>query len=256
MTPRLNGLRILNTRPQNQAQLLSESITNAGGIAIECPTIEIQTTGDKWLTTLPDLNQVAYALFISANAVHHCFSQLRAHKIQWPESIRVIAIGKGSEKALNEYALLVHHLPDTPDSEHLLEINELRSINNQTVLLFKGEGGRQLIESMLLKRGARVISLNVYKRVMPPIRHEFLDSLWREDLVDIILLTSEQSIINLFKMFNEKAHNWLQKKPCIVLSERLAKSASLFGIEKILISHPNRIMHTLLDYYQGLPHDQ
>src|SRR5690606_15809392 len=116
--------------------------------------------------------------------------------------------------------------------------------------------GRALIEEGLLQKGAQVIPLDVYKRAIPNISQEFINSLWREDLVDIILLTSEQSMHHLFKIFSEKAHSWLHEKPCLVISERLAKSASLFGIKKIIISHPNGIMNTLLDYYQGLIHGQ
>jgi uroporphyrinogen-III synthase len=252
----LNGLRILNTRPQNQAHTLSKNITNAGGIVIECPTIEIKATDNSWISSLPNLDDVDHAIFISANAVHHCFTQLKLNNILWPKHIQVIAIGQSSKKALVEFNISAIKIPDVPDSEHLLKINTLQEIKNQTVLLFKGEGGRQLIEEHLLQREAHVIPLIVYKRIIPKIRQQFINSLWRDDLVDIILLTSEQSITNLFKMFNKNAHYWLQEKPCLVISERLAKSASLFGIKKIILSHPHGMMNTLFDYYQGLLHDQ
>lgn len=252
----LNGLRVLNTRPKDQAQAFSKSITDAGGIAIECPTIEIKATNSTWIHTLPNLNDVNQAIFVSANAVCHCFFQLKLNNIHWPTQIKVIAIGHGTAKALHELSISVNDIPDAPDSEHLLSLNTLQQLKNQTVLLFKGEGGRELIEEGLLQRGAEVITLNVYKRVLPQIRHQFINSLWRDDLVDIILLTSEQSIHNLFKMFGKEAHQWLQEKPCLVISQRLGKSASLSGMKKIIISHPDWMMNTLLDYSQGLIHGQ
>ncbi|MCL9685797.1 uroporphyrinogen-III synthase [Legionella maioricensis] len=252
----LNGLRVLNTRPQNQAQALSKSITDAGGIAIECPTIEIRATSNSWLGSLPPLSDVNQAIFVSANAVHHCFSQLKSNNIHWPTQIKVIAIGHGTAKALHELHIQVNDIPEAPNSEHLLILNTLQEITNQTVLLFKGEGGRELIEEGLLQRGAKLITLDVYKRVLPQIRHQFINSLWRDDLVDIILLTSEQSIRNLFKMFNKEAHYWLQEKPCLVISDRLGKAASLSGMKKIIISHPDWMMNTLLDYNEGLIHGQ
>ena len=226
----LNGLRVLNTRPQNQARALSKSITDAGGISIECPTLEIKTTSKAWIRTLP-LSEVNQAIFVSANAVHYCFTQLKSNNIQWPTQIKVIAIGQGTAKALHELNIEVNDIPEAPDSENLLNLDTLQQIKNQTVLLFKGEGGRELIERGLLQRGAKTIILNVYKRVLPQIRHQFINSLWRDDLVDIILLTSEQSIHNLFKIFSKDAHDWLQEKPCLVISERLGKSASLLGMK-------------------------
>lgn len=252
----LKGLRILNTRPKNQAQALSKSIIDAGGIAIECPTIEIKAINNNWIGLLPNLSTVNQAIFVSANAVHYCFTQLKLNNIHWPAQIKIIAMGHGSSNALNEFNIAINNIPDVPDSEHLLTLNTLQQLKSQTVLLFKGEGGRPVIEEGLLQRGANVIALNVYKRVIPKIRHQFINSLWRDDLVDIILLTSEQSIYNLFKMFCKEAHYWLQEKPCLVISERLAKSASLFGMKKIIISHPHWMMNTLFDYYQGLIHGQ
>lgn len=256
MTHSLHGLRILNTRPKRQAQKLSQTILEAGGIPVECPTLEIRAVNPSWVQDLPDLTTVHQAIFISANAVHHCFKRLTQHNIKWPTHIEVIAIGQSSATALTKYGLLSNEIPEYPNSEHLLSLNTLKHVANQTVLLFKGEGGRSLIEEDLLRKGAKVLPQLVYKRVMPKINAELITSIWRNDRVDIILLTSEQSINNLFKMFGHEALEWIQSKPCLVISERLAKAASLFGIQEIVVSHPERMINTLFDYYQGLIHGQ
>ncbi|CAM2823030.1 uroporphyrinogen-III synthase [Legionella worsleiensis] len=254
MTQSLKGLRVLNTRPKEQAHSLNNAITKAGGIAISCPALELVACDALWLDSLPDLNKVSHALFVSANAVHYCFTQLQRYNIPWPKHIHVIAIGHGSAKELNQFNIEIHEIPDIPDSEHLLALKSLQQLNNQTVLLFKGIGGRQLIEQTLINRGANLHSLEVYQRVMPKVDYQLTHSLWQEDLVDIILLTSEQSMHNLFEMFCKDAHHWLKHKPFIVLSERLANLATANGITKTLVSHPDRIMSTLFDYYQGLIH--
>ncbi|WP_298622385.1 uroporphyrinogen-III synthase [uncultured Legionella sp.] len=256
MSQLLQGLRVLNTRPSESAHILTQSITAAGGVSIECPALEIIPSEPSWIDLLPDLNRANFAVFISANAVRHCFSQLKMHHLIWPKQIKVIAIGQGSAKALHELNIQVNAIPKFPDSEHLLSLSCLHQLKNQTVLLFKGEEGRQLIEEGLRQREANLFILSVYKRVMPKIRHQFMTTLWRDDLVDIILLTSEQSIRNLFTMFGEEARNWLIKKPVVVISERLVNTAKSFGMTEIIISHPERMMKTLVDYYQGLIHGQ
>lgn len=255
MISTLNGLRVLNTRPEHQAQLLTQSILQAGGKVVLCPTLQVIKTNKNWIHTLPDLNEVHQAIFISANAVHFCFSELLNHKICWPASIQVIAIGKASAHALKHYKIQVDELPENPNSEHVLHLNSLQQIKGQSVLLFKGTGGRQLIEEELNHRGAHLIALSVYQRIMPQMDQQFIHSIWHKDLVDIILITSEQSLHNLFKMFGQKAHSWLLKKPYVVFSERLAHAARLYGIKVILISHPDKIMQTLFDYAQGLIND-
>lgn len=247
MSRSLQGLRVLNTRPYDQAQDLSEQIHRAGGVAIDLPTLSIEATHD-WLTSVPDLNKIKQAIFISRNAVKHCFAQLIKHHIHWPETIEVIAIGQGSAAALKKYKVQVHTIPTISDSEHLLALNTLSAPQGTNILLIKGTGGRLLIEESLTAKGTNLIVLNVYQRIMPKINHQFIKSIWRDDLVDIILLTSEQSMHNLFKLFKEEAHYWLRSKTCLVLSERLAQNATVLGIKNIIRSHPDEIMNALFDY--------
>lgn len=247
MKPSLQGLRVLNTRPQKQAYDLSQQIRKDGGTALELPTLEIQPT-NYWLTQLPDLEKVQQAIFISANAVEHCFTQLKHQQLQWPSTIKVIAIGQSSAAMLQQFNVSVAAIPMAPDSEHLLQLTSLKQAEKQTIVLFKGEGGRPLIEETLIARGANLITMNVYERVMPKINHQFVKSIWRDDLVDIILLTSEQSMQHLFKLFETDAHHWLRNKTCLVISERLAQIAASLGMKNIILSHPDGMMNALFDY--------
>ena len=243
----LNGLCVLNTRPAGQAQSLSKSIKESGGEVFELPTLEIQAL-DNWVYNLPDLTKIDQAIFISANAVEHCFKQLEAHQIDWPLTIKTIAIGKSSATALEKFNQPVSFIPEVADSEHLLELKTLLHLDKQKILLFKGQGGRPLIEESLLLRGANLITIDVYQRIMPKINPQFIKSIWHNDLVDIILLTSEQSMHNLFKLFEEESHNWLYSKACLVISERLAQIARSLKIKNIILSSPEGIMNTLFDY--------
>lgn len=248
MSSSLHGLRILNTRPRDQASQLSKNIRNAGGIAIELPTLEIAATNNNWIKLLPNLKEVDQAIFISANAVHYCFTQLNQQHIEWPSSIHVIAIGQGSAAALHKFGIHISAIPEIPDSEHLLALKTLQQPEKQNVLLFKGEGGRPLIEEQLIQRGANLIILKVYQRVIPQINHQLIQSIWRDDLVDIILLTSEQSLHNLFKLFDKEALDWLRNKKWLMISERLAQIASSMKIKNIKVCGPNQVMNTLFDY--------
>lgn len=244
----LKGLRILNTRPQEQAYKLSESIRDLGGMVIELPALEIQAIDSNWVNLLPELTDVDHAIFISANAVHYCFTQLKARHINWPTSIHITAIGQGSAAALQRFSIKVDAIPEFPDSEHLLSLEPLQHIEKQNVLLFKGNGGRLLVEEQLVQKGANLVILPIYQRIMPKISPLFIQSIWRDDFVDIILLTSEQSLHNLFKLFGKEAHNWLKNKKWLVISERLAHTASALGIYNIKICHPNQVLNTLFDY--------
>lgn len=252
MTVVLKGLRVLNTRPHQQNLPLAQQLQAAQADSIYFPVLEITAADKQWLNLLPDLECVDSALFISANAVNYCFSILADHQISWPQHIKIIAIGQGTARALAHYNIRIDDLPAAPDSEHVLDLPSLQQIEGQSVLLFKGEGGREVIEQALLAQKARLTMLAVYQRSIPDYPPEFINSLWHDDAVDIILLTSEQSIKNLFTLFGKEAHAWLCGKPCLVISKRLADIAVLAGIKKIIISHPNHMMDALFDYYQGI----
>lgn len=247
----LHGLRILNTRPEAQGILLSKTIIDAGGIAIPFPALTIEATDNNWLNHLGNLTSIHQSIFISANAVNYFFATLKQHHITWPISIETTAIGKASAAALEKWSIRNDHLPVMADSEHLLQLQSLQEVRDQRILLVKGEGGKPDIETALDSKGARVIALSVYKRVLPNIDQQDIQSLWQDDRVDIILFTSQQAMHHIFLLFGEQARNWLCSKPCVVISERLAQEAFKLGIQTVIISHYDRILNTL----EGLSHD-
>lgn len=252
----LQGLRVLNTRPLLQAHVLSKAIQEAGGIAIEFPTLEIQSTPQCWLQKLPDLIKVQQAIFISANAVHYFFNALKQHNIPWPHSIPITAIGKASALAIADWQCNAISVPEFADSKHLLQLPALQKIKMQTILLVKGEEGKTEIATTLLQRGANLVSLDVYRRVLPYIAAKTIDSLWHDIQVDIILFTSQQAMQNLFTLVGNNLHAKIRHTPCLVISERLAKAASELGIQTIIISPYDTILSTLEQYKEGLIHDK
>ncbi|MFA5960865.1 MAG: uroporphyrinogen-III synthase [Tatlockia sp.] len=247
----LNGLTVLNTRPLAQAKALSEAIRAAGGWVVECPALTIVPAPGDWVQSLPSLKRVDKAVFISANAVHCCFNGIKRAGLDWPGSIEVIAIGDATAHALAQQGVLVHFTPHVADSEHVLGLNALQTVRDKRILVFKGVGGRTLIPDHLTAAGARLQVFDVYQRELPSLNKEQMDSLWRNDAVDIILFTSEQAMRNLFTLFGQEAQAWLCSKPCIVLSERLAKAAAAWGICTILTSAPDKIIQTLQQFNQG-----
>lgn len=252
----MNGLRVLNTRPLPQAEALDKAILNAGGISINVPALSIHATTLDWLQDMSNLTTVKHAIFISANAVTYYFTALKQTNICWPASISVIAVGNATATALMQFGIQVHWVPAVADSEHLLQLDALQNIKNQTILLIKGDGGRPLIADTLLSRGACLLPLTVYRRDYPAtVSQEYINSLWQDDAVDIILFTSQQAMYNLFGLFTEEGQNWLRLKPCLVISSRLANAASLLGIQTVMTCQYDNILAALVHYNQGVIHD-
>lgn len=228
---RLNNLRVLNTRPVHLAKATSEKITAAGGVPIELPLLTIKPTRAHWIKKLPALNTIQHIIFISPNAVTYFFKAYSSDT--WPEHLKCYALGTGTQSALEKHHLLNPTLPTHPDSEHLLALDALQAIQKQNILLIKGKNGRDLIEHTLIKRGANVTPIAVYERICPAPNPADLASLWHQDAVDIILITSETALRNLFRLFDTAAHAWLRTKTCLVISARLAKLAHHAGFKQI-----------------------
>jgi len=228
------NLRVLNTRPKNQAKATSKHIIHAGGTPVELPLLAIEKTNTYWTRTVPSLLSIQHAIFVSPNAVTYFFKQLSPNS--WPETITTYALGAGTQHALKKHHILNPVLPQIADSEHLLMLHQLNHIEHQTVLLIKGKVGRTLIQETLSKRAANVIPVDVYQRRLPKHNQTKVDTLWHEDAVDIILITSETALRHLFILFDEKARRWLCSKPCLVISERLAKIAQNLGFKTVITS--------------------
>ena len=244
----LQGLRVLNTRPLEQGLILAKAISEAGGFSIALPALAILPTPDNWIKEIPLTDPIDQAIFISANGVRYFCEAYAQHHRKLSPKTHIIAIGKASADALRLYNVAVHTIPETSDSEHLLQLPSLQTVNNQTILLIKGKNGRELIAETLSHRGAHIIPLEVYHRDLPQVIEHNITSLWREDAVDIILFTSEQAIHNTATLLGEGAMPWLCNKPCMVISERLANVASLLGIKTIVISRYDAILSSLEHY--------
>lgn len=242
----LKGLRILNTRPKHQAQGLTQAIQDSGGISIELPTLNIEPLSLEWLHCLPSLSHIPITIFVSANAVDYFFEGLQKAGIAWPATtITALAIGKATAKALAKHHTGALIVPNIPDSEHLLQLEILKHINCQAIIIVSGTASRPLIAQTLRNKGAIVSIIPVYKRTQPEKNLEMTHILWQDDAVDIILLFSQEAIAHLFDLFDTKAHAWIQSKPCIVISDRLADTAQRFGMRHITVTSYDNLLTTL-----------
>lgn len=242
-TPNLKGLRVLNTRARHQAGPLSNAIQNAGGISLELPLLNITPSTEIWEKKLPPHEQIQKAIFVSPNAVNFFFAQV--DQTTWSDTIQTFTLGQGTAQALKQHNITPKPGLNQTTSEQLLRHDALQNIQQQNCLLIKGNNGRPLLESTLTARGAQVLSLEVYQRSKPSYDQATLQAIWQEDAVDIILITSETALQNLFALFGENAQDWLYHKPCLVISERLYQAAQKQGIKTIIVSPYKKIIEAL-----------
>jgi len=236
----LAQLRVVVTRPAHQAAHLCDLIEQAGGIATRHPAIEIAAPSNIQAAQekLGRLKNFSIAIFTSVNAVEWLF-QLAPQPFHWPANVQVAAIGKRTASALKSHAINVNIIPaDGFNSESLLQTAVMSSISNRQVAIFKGEGGRALLAPALTQLGASIEEIDLYQRKRPNDGLRNIQQAGKSGNIDLIIVTSNEGLQNLFEMATEKEREWLRSTPLAVISERSAELARNlgFGHEPIVAS--------------------
>lgn len=238
MSP-LENVGVVVTRPAHQAGHLAELIERAGGRAILFPALEIfdvQDTGP--LSEVIDrLEQFDLAVFISPNAVNKAMNRVRA-KRTWPQGLRCAAVGKGSGKELERFGCGEVIVPQGRfDSEALLALPELEEMAGKRVVIFRGEGGRELLGDELTRRGAELTMVECYRRGKPVSGGvDLLLKQWVRGEIDAITVTSGESMRNLFDLVGKLGQQWLKKTPLFVFHDNIAEVARELGVEQVYVT--------------------
>lgn len=224
----LKNINVLVTRPLPQGKMLCEKILAEGGQAVYLPTIEFAPPQVK---PIKMTEQYDWVIFVSQEAVERGLPIIR----DLSSKTRIAALGQGTAIALQKKGIEnVVYPPDHWTSEGLLDLNFFKKLDQQKILLVRGEGGRELLAETLLARGARVDHLLVYQRKLPiyPNINKYL-GLLREKKIDIIVCTSGESLHNLMAIIGVLHHSLLVAVPIIVISQRLVTLAEEYHFQQI-----------------------
>ena len=236
----LNGMRVLITRPAQQAEQLCRLITEQGDIAIRFPTVAVVATDNIAIIQkrLQQLDAIDCLIFVSSNAVNFALKANNG-KIIKPKTTRLVAIGKATAFALQQAGLIVDVIPDVPyNSEALLAMPEMQAVNEQRIVIVRGLDGRETLATELRNRGAEVEYLTVYQRLIPNIDNSELIALLKNKQLNIITATSGEIVQNLLQMVAKSHHQQLFDLPLIVVSDRIKQLAAELGFKHIAVSNP------------------
>ncbi len=222
---------MLVTRPAHQAQRLCELIEVRGGQAVLHPVLEITEPEDPAVLAhiIERLDDFDIAIFISVNAVHQALNVILAQR-PLPLHLRLATVGLRTAGELGQFGLCADICPhERFNSEALLELAEMRAVAGKNIVIFRGEGGREFLADTLKQRGANVEYAQVYRRVKPQADCAVLLNALEQDKIDIITVTSNEGLCNLFEMVGVAGQARLRRIPLAVISERTATLARELG---------------------------
>ncbi len=233
----LAGKGIVVTRPAHQAAHLAELIRAAGGKPILFPVIEIVEVADlqPLIALIDRLDEFDLAVFISPNAVNKAMNLIKARRAL-PPRLKLAAIGRGSVRELKHFGLTDVIAPARFDSEALLELPEIQDIAGRRVVIFRGEGGRELLGDTLAARGATVEYAECYRRGRPRADAAPLLKAWARNELHAITVTSSEGLHNLFDLVGKLGQSWFRKTPLFVPHPRIEQTARELGLVNVMLT--------------------
>lgn len=202
----LFGKRVLVTRAKAQASELSNLIRVQGGEPIECPTIDI-VPPDTWQEVDDAIEQLAtyqWLVFTSVNGVKAFMQRLwhQGRDARALAGLRVCCIGPRTADAARAFGVHADLMPDAYQAEGLIETMKEAGVSDQRVLIARAAEAREILPEELVRLGARVQIVKVYKTVAPRIEHERIAHMLREHSIDVVTFASSSTVRNFFQLFD------------------------------------------------------
>lgn len=165
---------LIVTRPLEQAQSWLAELSAAGVEADALPLMSIGPAQDPAAVEAARAGLAHWdgLVFVSPNAVSHFFGP---QPTPWPQTTWAAAPGPGTAQALMERGVPPSRILQPPadaaqfDSESLWPVMAEHAWSGRSVLIVRGEGGREWLGERLKEAGARVQTLSAYRRQAPQL---------------------------------------------------------------------------------------
>ena len=229
----LSGLTVINTRPKQQSQRITEHLHALGADCISLPAIDIQPIEDFDLEAATlSIENSDLIIFTSAHALLY----LNENLLSLLQQKLIFAIGKATASSLQAEGFSNIILPAYPSSQSLLDLVELKCISNKKILICCGENPKTLLKEALQHRGALVSYLFCYRRVAVLTYLDKELAILQQKKAQVILSFSLQSLEAFFHASMPLPYATLQDYYFVVINKAMADYCVEHDIHNILIA--------------------
>jgi uroporphyrinogen-III synthase len=207
-----------------------------GASTLRLAAVEIKASGDRraLAAQLGTLENFDVIIFTSANAV-----RFGASFLEQKRDLTLAAIGPATARALNQAGYRVAMQPsESFDTEGLLKHPRLEHVAGHRILMIKGVDGRQLLQQELVRRGATVVSADVYERtpaVPGPAMLKAVHERFASGEMHVITATSLEVGRNLLDMATPELRGEFERVHWLVPGERIAAGLRELGMQAPLL---------------------
>ena len=202
----LFGKRVLVTRSRSQASALSRLLAEEGADAVEVPAIEIRPMDDysPLDRAISSLRDYTWVVFTSVNGVEAFFSRLRTLGLDTRAlgGIKVGAIGAATAASLERSGIVPEFVPPQYVSEAVVEAMAGLDLAGSRILLPRADIGRDDLPQGLVRLGAVVDQVHVYRTVTPEGSRERAHERLKDGGIDVVTFTSSSTVENLLGLLD------------------------------------------------------
>ena len=228
---------VVVTRPRIRPRTWLEQIAPREK-AILFPVSGIVEVGElqPLLALIDRLDEFDLAIFISPNAVNKAMNLIKARRAL-PPHLQLAAIGRSGVRELRHFGVPSVIAPAARfDSEALLELPALRDVAGKRIVIFRGDGGRELLGDTLTARGAAIEYAECYRRGRPQLDATPLLKAWARNEVHAITGSSSEGLRNLYDLVGKLGQSWLKKTPLFVPHPRIGQAARELGLATVVLT--------------------
>lgn len=201
----LAGKNVLITRSKKQAGALMDLLTQAGATVLEVPAIEIvlQTSNIVRLKeAIASLSQYSWLLLTSVNSVMIVDGVLKDLGLDWSafSLLEIGCIGTSTADRVRSLGGEVSVVPSRFQAEGLLDSLKEVGVGGKHILLPRAEGSRPILPEELVRLGAVVDEIHIYKAELPEGSREELARILQNHTIDFITFTSSSTVRHFVEM--------------------------------------------------------
>ena len=233
----LLGWTVLSLRPRGQHDGLRAAASRHGARTLALSPFAIALFADEVHRKVLERALAAdITIWTSPNAVRAA-SALQALQAR-PGQVW-LAVGSGTQRALQRKGIDAARAPTRMDSEGLLAMPELQAVDGRSIGLVTAPGGRGMLAPMLAERGAQIVRADVYARqpiAITPRALAALDAALESPQRVLLVLSSDDAVKRLLAARSPSSHAALVDIAVVAASERLADIAAKAGFKRITVA--------------------
>jgi uroporphyrinogen III methyltransferase/synthase len=257
----LFGIRVMVTRPADQAISLYRDLRELGAEVLPYPTIATREEIDRpaWESVKRASGERHWLVFTSENGVRYFIKQWREQigDIRGFGRYRIAAVGAGTARSLDSCFLSADFIPTEATTLELArQLASEPGLPGSMVVRVRGNLADDTIERILLEAGASVIPLSVYETYHPVWPDEMVKKLLAHP-PDAVILTSGSSAEGLTAVLGgDELEKVIARARIFSIGPSTSKTIRSLGMH---VDHESNV-HTipamvedLVSFYRDLP---